>query len=47
MVSEPGVIAAAQLKLYTVSQVLSRRYHPARGLPAARIMLAYDLDGGG
>ncbi|WP_258089963.1 sodium:solute symporter [Serratia liquefaciens] len=32
-----------KLKLYTVSQVLSRRYHPAARVTSGAIMLAYDL----
>ncbi|KYQ95149.1 sodium:solute symporter [Serratia plymuthica] len=32
-----------QLKLYTVSQVLARRYHPAARVTSGAIMLAYDL----
>lgn len=32
-----------ELKLYTVSQVLSRRYHPAARVTSGIIMLAYDL----
>lgn len=32
-----------ELKLYTVSQVLSRRYHPATRVISGVIMLAYDL----
>lgn len=32
-----------ELKLYTVSQVLSRRYHPAARVTSGAIMLAYDL----
>lgn len=32
-----------KLKLYTVSQVLARRYHPAARVTSGAIMLAYDL----
>ncbi|MBH1928477.1 sodium:solute symporter [Serratia rubidaea] len=32
-----------QLKVYTVSQVFARRYHPAARVTSAVIMLAYDL----
>ncbi|WP_426880309.1 sodium:solute symporter [Serratia bockelmannii] len=32
-----------KLKLYTVSQVLSRRYYPAARVTSGAIMLAYDL----
>ncbi|MEL5244842.1 sodium:solute symporter [Serratia nevei] len=42
-----GIVVLAKpllkLKLYTVSQVLSRRYHPAARVTSGAIMLAYDL----